>query len=207
MEFKTNQEVFWSGEFGDKYSCRNHVTKEMIASNTALFSRILSRTNNISSVLEFGSNVGLNLRSLYHLLPSSKLSAIEINNFAVEKLQEWGKLDNIYHQSILDFNSNGKTWDMALIKGVLIHINPDELETVYQKLYYSSNRYILIVEYYNPTPVEVKYRGHRGKLFKRDFAGEMLDQYQDLKIVDYGFVWHRDKVFPQDDATWFLLKK
>ena len=25
----------------------------------------------------------------------------------------------------------------------------------------------------NPTPVEVKYRGHTGKLFKRDFAAEL----------------------------------
>ncbi len=49
--------------------------------------------------------------------------------------------------------------------------------------------------------------GYKGELFKPDFAGEMLDQYQDLKIVDYGFVWHRDKVFPQGDVTWFLLKK
>jgi hypothetical protein len=46
--------------------------------------------------------------------------------------------------------------------------------------------------------------GHGRELFKRDFAGEILDQYQDLKIVDYGFVWHRDKVFPPDYATCVL---
>ena len=34
--------------------------------------------------------------------------------------------------------------------------------------------------------------GYKGELFKPDFAGEMLDQYQDLEIVDYGFVWHRN---------------
>ena len=94
-----------------------------------------------------------------------------------------------------------------MICGVLIHINPDELQTVYEKLYESSNKYILISEYYNPTPVEVSYRGNLNRLFKRDFAGEMMDKYPDLKLVDYGFRYHRDNMFPMDDSTWFILEK
>ncbi|WP_293073175.1 pseudaminic acid biosynthesis-associated methylase [Moorena sp. SIO4A5] len=89
----------------------------------------------------------------------------------------------------------------------MIHINPDKLAQVYRLLYESSNRYICISEYYNPTPVELNYRGHQGKLFKRDFAGELMDQFDDLRLLDYGFVYHRDNQFPQDDTTWFLLEK
>lgn len=100
-----------------------------------------------------------------------------------------------------------KVWDFVLIKGVLIHINPEYLDRVYETLYQSSSRYICLVEYYNPTPVEVNYRGHQGRLFKRDFAGEILDKFKDLKLIDYGFTYHRDSHFPQDDATWFLLEK
>lgn len=96
---------------------------------------------------------------------------------------------------------------MALIKGVLIHIAPEHLSSVYDKLYQSANRYILVAEYYNPTPVSIPYRGHQDRLFKRDFAGEMLDRFPDLQLVDYGFVYHRDPLFPQDDMTWFLLQK
>ena len=70
-----------------------------------------------------------------------------------------------------------------------------------------SKRYICIVEYYNPTPVSVSYRGHDDRLFKRDFAGEMMDKYNDLRLVNYGFVYHRDLNFPLDDLTWFLLEK
>jgi spore coat polysaccharide biosynthesis protein SpsF len=44
-------------------------------------------------------------------------------------------------------------------------------------------------------------------LFKRDFAGEMMDRYPDLKLLDYGFVYHRDPAFPDDDITWFLMEK
>jgi spore coat polysaccharide biosynthesis protein SpsF len=63
-----------------------------------------------------------------------------------------------------------------------------------------------LAEYYSPSRVEIKYRGHKNKLFKRDFAGEMLDQFSDLSLTDYGFVYHRDE-FPQDDINWFLLEK
>jgi pseudaminic acid biosynthesis-associated methylase len=78
---------------------------------------------------------------------------------------------------------------------------------VYDSLYKASRRYIILAEYFNPTPVEVNYRGHAGRLFKRDFAGEMLDRFPDLQVVDYGFTWKRDPVFPQDDLTWFVLEK
>ncbi len=112
----------------------------------------------------------------------------------------------ITQASILDWQPTG-TVDLALIKGVLIHIAPDHLPVVYEKLYQASHRYILIAEYYNPTPVTVPYRGHTDRLFKRDFAGDMLDRYADLALVDYGFVYHRDAMFPQDDMTWFLLQR
>ncbi len=51
--------------------------------------------------------------------------------------------------------------------------------------------------------------GYKEKLFKRDFAGELLDTFSDLQLLDYGFLLshHRDPNFPHDDGTWFLLKK
>jgi len=86
-------------------------------------------------------------------------------------------------------------------------VNPDELQDVYNKLYTCSQKYILIAEYYNPRPVSVNYRGHENKLFKRDFAGDLMDKFSDLFLRDYGFVYHRDLSFPQDDINWFLLEK
>jgi pseudaminic acid biosynthesis-associated methylase len=204
-EFKTDQEAFWAGQFGDEYIGRNQ-GEPLIGSNLALFSAALAKTSGVKSLLEFGSNIGLNLRAIRQLLPHVELDAIEINARAVEHLKAWGGVKTIHHDSILNFKAD-RTWDLALIKGVLIHISPDFLPQVYDSLFRASNRYILVVEYYNPTPVEVSYRGHAGKLFKRDFAGDMLDKYPSLHVVDYGFVWRRDPVFPQDDPTWFLLEK
>ena len=180
-KFKTLQEEFWAGGFGDEYSERN-VGEQWVASNTALFTKILSKCHTVGSLIEFGANIGLNLRAISTLLPAAELAAIEINASAVDQLRAWG-VKEIHHASILDFVAE-KTWDIALIKGVLIHINPEQLPRVYESLYRASSHYIVVAEYYNPTPVEVVYRGHSGKLFKRDFAGIMLDVYPDLRLVD-----------------------
>ncbi len=202
--YKTQQEQFWASEFGDEYISRNQ-DKELIAGNMALFSTILKKTRGVKSVIEFGSNIGNNLRAIQTLLPYADLSAIEINASAVEHLKKIEGL-TIHHQSILDFIPTEKK-EFVFIKGVLIHINPEMLPDVYQKLYETSNRYICIAEYYNPTPMELNYRGHTEKMYKRDFAGEIMDCYADLELVDYGFVYHRDPVFEQGDITWFLLEK
>lgn len=202
--YKTAQEAFWAGEFGDAYADRNQ-GEHWIAANLAFFSKVLTRTSGIDSVIEFGANIGLNLMALKQLLPKAKLSAIEINQKAVAALGSLGFVQ-VYPHSILDFTPD-QPRDLALIKGVLIHINPDMLPQVYERLYQSSARYICIAEYYNPSPVTIPYRGESDRLFKRDFAGEMLDRYSDLRLVDYGFSYHRDNHFPQDDLTWFLLEK
>lgn len=203
-EFKTEQEKFWAGSFGDEYIGRNQGA-EAHASNLAFLSRMLSRAQTIRSAIEFGANIGLNLVALRTLLPGIELAAIEINRKAAEELDKLGGV-KVYPQSILDFQPDSPR-DLVLVKGVLIHIDPGSLPLVYERLYRSSKRYICVAEYYNPSPVEVLYRGNKEKLFKRDFAGEMLDRYPDLRLVDYGFAYHRDVNFPQDDLTWFLLEK
>jgi spore coat polysaccharide biosynthesis protein SpsF len=203
--FATEQEEFWAGPFGDEYVARNS-GERMIASNAAMFTDMLDRCPGASSLIELGSNIGQNLRAIRMLRPDMTLDAVEINATAVSVLESWGGVNKVHHGSILDFEPQ-QQWDIALIKGVLIHIHPDDLRRVYDVLFRASRRYILIAEYYNPTPVEVRYRGHEKRLFKRDFAGEMLDLYPQLAVVDYGFVWRRDPVFAQDDVSWFVLEK
>lgn len=208
MSRKTEQESFWEGEFGTEYIARNR-GNQLIAGNTHLFSDVFRNTRKINSLIEFGANIGNNLIAIRQLLPQATLSAVEINATAVDALKELQKdrvVQNIHHQSILDFDTTERH-EMALIKGVLIHIAPDELSNVYQRLYRAAERYVCIVEYYNPTPVEVPYRGHRNRLFKRDFAGEMMDLFPDLRLAGYGFFYHRDPNFPLDDMNWFLLEK
>ena len=205
MTHTTDQEVFWSGDFGNEYVDRNSGAS-WVAANTAFFSNIIARTQKLERVLELGSNIGLNLMALRCLLPAEKLSAVEINEKAASVLRSNLPGVDLHVASVFDFQSDA-TWDLVFTKGVLIHINPDKLPIFYETMYRVSQRYLLVAEYYNPTPIEIMYRGHMGKLFKRDFAGEMLDKFPDLSLVDYGFIYHRDTNFPQDDMTWFLLEK
>jgi spore coat polysaccharide biosynthesis protein SpsF len=171
----------------------------------ALFAKIMARTNAVESAIEFGANIGNNLKVLAQMFPAMELGAVEINHKAVEVLQDWGKA-KVYHQSLLDFQG-AESYDLAFVSGVLIHINPAMLPKVYDLLFHASRRYLCLIEYYNPSPVEISYRGHTGKLFKRDFAGEVLERFPALRLLDYGFVYHRDPNFPLDDLTWFLLEK
>lgn len=203
--YKTEQEIFWAGEFGNDYIERNK-SEELLASNLNFFTKALNQAGKIKSCIEFGSNIGMNLKAIKLLYPKIKLNGIEINKTAALKLSELIGNESVHQCSIFDFNPSEK-FDLSLIKGVLIHINPEKLTDVYQKLYDSSRRFILVAEYYNPSPVNIPYRGHDNKLFKRDFAGEMIDLFPDLELVDYGFCYRKDPAFPQDDITWFLLKK
>jgi pseudaminic acid biosynthesis-associated methylase len=198
-----DQHKFWAGDFGDQYVGRNQGA-EWVASNTRLFARILDRSLPVDSVLEFGANIGLNLQALKNILPGATLSGVEINKNAFDELSN---IDGVtgHHSSIEGFEPK-QQFDLVFTKTVLIHINPDSLNIVYDKLYSCSKRYILIAEYYNQTPVEILYRGHSAKLFKRDFAGEIMQRHSDLRLLDYGFVYHGDK-FLQDDITWFLMEK
>jgi len=200
------QETFWAGEFGDAYVDRN-ADRRSIAARTAVFAKILRHTAGVGEVLELGANIGQNLLALRNLLPDCRLTAVEINRKAAERL---GSIEGtrVHTGSITDFAAADLgRFDLTFTSGVLIHINPERLPKVYDLLHGCSRSYVLVWEYYNPTPVTVPYRGHSERLYKRDFAGELLDRYPDLELVDYGFQYRRDHNFPADDSTWFLLAK
>lgn len=184
-KFKTPQEEFWAGEFGADYIGRNN-SPHLLASKLNFFSMALRQAGSVTSCLEFGANIGMNLKALQLLYPDIHLQAVEINHDAAMRAKNLIGESNVFEGSIFEYPVVEKV-ELALIKGVLIHINPDMLDTVYEKLYQASNRLILVCEYYNPMPVAIPYRGHADRLFKRDFAGEILDKYPDLKLVDYGF--------------------
>ena len=200
---KTEQELFWEGEFGDGYTERNQLDPALRAPR---LKQVLDLTTGVHSVCELGANRGLNVRALHQVDPNLEITAIEVNTTAFTEL---AKVPNVraIQSSIQDFVPP-QTYDLTFTCGVLIHINPNDLPVAFQRLYEASRRYVLIAEYINPVPVELEYRGHSGRLFKRDFAGDFIDQIGPgkLEILDYGFWWRR--VEPQwDDLTWTLMRK
>ena len=205
MNFKTEQENFWANDFGNKYINRNKLDN-LLPKKINLFSEIFRRVSLVDNIIEFGPNSGVNLIAIKKLMPSVNLNAVEINANAVTNIKKLKLCKKVWNESILNFKNKSK-FDLALTSGVLIHINPEYLDRAYKALYDNSKKYILIIEYYNPSPVEIDYRGHKDKLFKRDFAGEIMSKYKNLNLIDYGFKYKLDNNFPLDDVTWFLLEK
>jgi spore coat polysaccharide biosynthesis protein SpsF len=203
--YKTRQEKFWQGDFGDDYIHRNK-EKFLIKNNFVLFKKIFSKFLKIKSLIEFGPNIGLNIIALKKIFKLNYITAVEINKKACLHIKRIKNL-NIINDSIINFSPK-KKYDLVLLKGVLIHINPNKLKKLYKTIYKSckTSGYILMAEYYSPKPAMIIYRGKKNKLFKRDFAGEFVSLFKKAKIIKYGFAYHKDK-FPQDDLNWFLIKK
>lgn len=216
----TPQEELWKGRFGDDYTERNALSPEGAAALRQFWYRALTRILEVglTSIAELGCNTGDNLLTLQTFCPTAALAGIEINGWAIGRARKRLFADvvnhpeyianggpELIHGSIL--TEHAPQSELAFTKGVLIHIAPVDLPRAYENLYLASSRYILVAEYYSRQPQEIEYRGHAGALWKRDFAGEMMDRYPTLRLVDYGFVYHRAPEYPQDDITWFLMEK
>ena len=207
MYTKNNdQEKFWKGNFGNSYIKRNK-SKKKIINNMYFFKKALLKANTINSVCELGSNIGLNILALKEIYKKKlkKILSVEINKKASKIQKDKIKNISVLNESINSFDVKDK-FDLVLCKGILIHINPKDLNKTYKKINQLSKKYILIAEYFSPNPVKINYRGYKNKLFKRDFAKEYLQINKKSKLLDYGFVYEKDK-FPQDNMNWFLIKK
>lgn len=197
------QELFWKSRFGDEYVERN-AGREYLAAKIDMFTKATNRLPKFESVIELGANRGLNANALKLLFPEINYTGVEIGDKAFSYLSSNVDVDHSIHCSIHEFETEQK-YDLVLIAGVLIHLNPDQLPSVYELVNKLSKRFVLFSEYYNPKPVELDYRGHSGKLFKRDFAGEYMHKYH-AKLVDYGFVYSGDPKYKHDDMTWFAME-
>ena len=208
MTNQSEQVDFWRGEFGDGYMERNNPDAATIRTRIAMWSQILSRLvgRPPKSILEVGANIGLNLRALSHLT-DAELWGIEPNDRALAKLVEDKVVDkdNALAGTGADLKLPDGSVEMAFTSGVLIHIHPDDLLENCKQMHRVSSRYIVCIEYFADQPVELKYRDHANKLFKRDFGGYWMDNFPDLQLVDYGFAWKR--VTQLDNLTWWIFEK
>lgn len=192
---------YWTGPEGDDYHRRQQVTDK---ANVNYFARALNHYDPASAI-ELGCGDGRNMKALLQLHPLIRITGVDVNDSALRQAAEYGHPLKLSADSPTMGLHLGNA-DLTYTKGLLIHIPPESLPQVYDNLYHLSNHLILIGEYYSPRREEITYRGQLGRLWKADFAGEMMDRYPDLKLVDYGFHYHRDH-YPQDDITFFLLTK
>jgi|SRR3972149_8161840 len=201
------QEMFWTNSFGDRYRQNNEKFDDdlQVKAWGKMLNSIMHDKPN--TILECGSNIGRNLMTLKRLLPSVKVSLIEINkesfNLAVKNVSP----EHSFNGTILQSDFKNNSFDLTYTSGVLIHIPPYDLYKNMAKIYNYSDKYILIAEYFARDMESKIYHGQINKLFKMDFGGFFMDNFS-VNIVDYGFLWGREyDAGGFDDITWWLFKK
>lgn len=201
----------WQGQFGESYLGRNQPTDETSAEAATVFGRILDDVRDeISSVLEVGANLGINLRGLRRVLrPEAALTALEPFAQAVAELRKQKDalgLSDVLEASAYEIPVADGSFDLTFTNGVLIHVPPDRLATAMREIVRASRRFVLCSEYFSHTPVEIPYHGQSGMLWKRDFGQMYLDTCPDLRVHSYGFTWQAE--FPHyDNLNWWLFEK
>jgi pseudaminic acid biosynthesis-associated methylase len=202
----------WRGGFGQSYIQRNQPTAEAVGNAAAVFERILrvcDLLGRVSSVLEVGANVGINLLGLRRVLgPSARLAAVEPNAAAREALRVNSALalDALIEADAGHIPLADGAYDLVFTNGVLIHVPPDALPQAMREICRVTRYHVLCSEYFSHTPQEVPYRGQAGLLWKRDFGRAYLETCPELKPVQYGFLWQVE--FQNfDDLNWWMFEK
>lgn len=204
----------WTSDFGDMYRDRNKIEPTVVMQSAKVFRRIFeeaSIVHQVSSVLEVGCNVGINLAALRQLEPDPhklELSGIEPNpaTHRIAKNNESLKLREIQCCDCYNMPFSDKTFDLVFTSGVLIHVPPARLSAAITEMFRVSKRFLLCAEYFSNSPETISYHGKSDMLWKRDFGALMLDELKGLSVRKYGFVWNRE--FPHfDNLNWWVFEK
>jgi len=166
-------ESFWAGEFGNNYHARCRVDWR---GRIKFWSEILDLTG-ARSVYEFGCGPGWNLSAIkaasqsksdkfYDLRWDVECYGTEINERAVGQAQTAGL--NVWTEMPLQSDE----YELTCTVGALIHVDPDYVKDIMQKLIDASSDYVLCVEYESPEKRGIDYRGHKDKLWAMPY-GEM----------------------------------
>lgn len=208
MKEKTPQLKLWKGEFGNDYTKRNNLTSVKEEEAEIVFKRILGNLK-LNSVLEVGSNIGINLSGIRNALGK------DVDLFALEPSEEAFKeiinnsninLKQGFNCDCFNIPLKDNSIDLVFTNGVLIHINPKDLELAMSEIVRVSKKYVLCSEYFSVNDEEIIYKGKKGYLFKEDFGKHYLKKFPNLKLVSYGFLWG-EEFSNFDNLNWWLFEK
>src|SRR3989338_3210522 len=206
MSYNSEQENFWATTYATDYIKKNSSFDNQLGAEA--WAKMLRGTQGeVNNFLECGCNIGRNIDQIKMVLPDAIPSIIEISEPAFKFVTSHHDFKHAFNGAILYSAFDEASFDLVFTMGVLIHINPDQLLEHMEKMFKYSNKYILMGEYFNRTPVSIEYQGEKEKLFKRDF-GKLFIQNFNVKLVDYGFLWgHIYDKAGFDDVTWWLFEK
>ena len=208
----TDQMQQWSSEFGKEYTEQNPHTfetmdelykKQFGLTRTELNLTFLDTFDRSIRILEVGSNVGAQLQGLQKI-GFKHLYGIEIQTYAIELSRQNTKNINIIKGSAFDIPFKDSYFNLVFTCGLLIHINPNDLNTAMREVYRCTSEYIWGFEYYSNKYSEIPYRGQNNLLWKADFAKLYQDEFRGLELVKE----KRIKYLDNDNVdSMFLIRK
>jgi len=187
---KTTEEKFWQSNFAKNYLKRNSFSnKQLDSSYIKKFGTSRSEMNKkilrglkIENILEVGCNTG-NQLSLLQSQRYKNLYGIEVYDPAVESAKKQTKNINIIQGSAFDLPFKDNYFDLVFTSGLLIHINPKDIEKTMREIHRVSKKYIWGLEYFSDKRETIKYRGYKNRLWKADFAKVYQNFIPSLKLL------------------------
>ncbi|TXJ25401.1 MAG: methyltransferase domain-containing protein [Chitinophagaceae bacterium] len=200
------QEKLWASGFGTEYHKRNQFESRDQFWLDVLKEDVLK---NSWSVLELGAGKGENLEAIHNLRTNlfdirmcvDQLTGVDVNAVACKEMERRGF--TAINKPVLEADLD-KQFELVITRGFLIHVPKGALPSTLACIYNASSRYICFAEYYSPVRREVDYHGQGSALWLDDFAARIMEMYPSLKLLDYGFKYHKDNGY---DLTYFLMEK
>lgn len=171
------QETMWAGEFGTEYHERN-----TFGDRRHFWSNVLHFVPYLANIIELGCGKGENLAALRGIFDDEvTYSGVEINPVAAKEAEKHA--DKIYNQSVDAFFTL-RTFDTAITRGFLIHLDEPALDGVFTALA-TVQRAVVMVEYHDAQRRMIPYHGHDNLLWADDFSGRFLRKYgDDWRLVE-----------------------
>ena len=202
----------WTNKFGREYTDRNPATPEALdrlykvrlgVTRTALNNIFLGRMDRSIKILEIGSNTGMQL-ALLQRMGFKNLYGIEPQDYAVKTCKARTRNIHLIEGNVFELPFSNGHFDLVFTSGVLIHINPKDIERAMREIHRCSSRYIWGYEYYSKQYKEITYKGEKNLLWKADFTRLYLELFSDLQLIEEKRLTYLES---NKIDTMFLLKK
>jgi len=189
-KFSSEQIDFWRGKFGEVYLERNKTFDEVnkrYKNQTGItveqiFLNFFEDIDRDLKIIELGCNVGLNL-SFLQKMGFRNLYGLELNQKACEIAARNNPSISFIHSGIEEYDPKDEKFDLVFTAGVLIHINPNSLNSIIKKIVNLSNKYIFGFEYFSNDVVAIDYRNHKGVMWKQNFPLLYKKLFPSLKTI------------------------
>ena len=188
-DLNTNQREFWKGDFGEDFRNRASTLEnnnQWYMENVGIpeedfWKKYFSKLDKDLKIIELGCNVGVKL-SILKKMGFNNLTGVEINKNAYEIAKRNDPSITWINSSIDSFDPD-ESFDLVFTSFVLIHINPEALNSIIKKMINVSKKYIFGFENYAEKLTEISYRGHSNVLWKQNFPALFKELEPSLETV------------------------